>query len=471
MNAAKSQQQTPKLGPPPSGYEAPMKYAQLQEAIKNDPNDIVERFLSAMNIDVLIGDSGLGKTPLAVQLGLCIASGIPFLGMPVQRAAILYVDYENGRRPYERLLERLSLFLGMPGVPDTFRYMQGGSKAHVLYAIRQLHEEFPSLPIVVIFDTMRGFDAKLESKNENAADEITKLRASISKPLNVSFLLIHHIRKSSDDPSASTPLFSTDIMKWLERASGARAVINQSNFRIGFDQHNMGQAERVIKGHCKLIGPFGPILIARVYDDEGEAIGWKRLSGVALVSTVDGERDKFVSLPDEFTFKQVEAKAGNPKKAAAWLQAWQGFGVIRKEGKTKSKHAHYVKTPDGKTIPKAPIKTADQKFNEWLEKAPLNQDFEFMTIVAATGLSRDTVMNRVARAVKADLLRRVDNGQRLGAGSVYRRTIPPAVPEPVPDGASVVNAAGKSAENASVSVTNDEADIWGVSASSAQVVQ
>ena len=455
MTTANTQQQTPKLGPPPAAYEAPMKYAQLQEAIKNDPNDIVEKFLSAMNIDVLIGDSGLGKTPLAVQLGLCIASGTPFLGMPVQQAVILYVDYENGRRPYQRLLERLSHFLGLPSVPDTFRYMQGGSKTHVLYAIRQLHEEFPSLPIVVIFDTMRGFDAKLESKNENAADEITKLRASVSKPLNVSFLLIHHIRKSSDDPSTSTPLFNTDIMKWLERASGARAVINQSNFRIGFDQHNMGDAERVIKGHCKLIGPFGPILIARVYDDEGEAIGWKRLSGVALVSTLDGERDNFVSLPDEFTFKQVEVKAGNPKKAAAWLQAWQGFGVIKKEGKTKSKHAHYIKTPDGKTIPKAPIKTSDQKFNEWLEKAPLNQDFEFVKIVSATRLSRETVMNRLARAVEGGRLCRVDNGRQVGEGSVYRR-VPPAAPAPVPDGGNAVNA---------------EVEIWGVPAKSAQVVQ
>lgn len=337
---------TPKLGPPPSGYEAPMKYAQLDEAIKLDPDDIVAGFLSAKNIDALIGDSGLGKTPLGAQLGLSIASGKPFLGMPVQHAAVLYVDYENGRRPYKKLLERLVQFLGLADVPDTFRYMQGGAKNHVLYAIRQLREEYPALPIVVIFDTMRGFDSKMESKNEAASDEITNLRETLAKPLNVSFLLIHHIRKSSDDPNLSAPLFETDVMKWLERASGARALINQSNFRIGFDQHAVGEAERVIKGHCKLTGPFGPILIARAYDEDGEAIGWQRLSGVQLIPQDGGQRDAFLTLPDEFTFKQVEAKAGNPKKAAAWLQSWMGFGVIQKIGKTKSKHAHYVKTED-----------------------------------------------------------------------------------------------------------------------------
>ena len=141
-------------------------------------------------------------------------------------------------------------------------------------------------------------------------------------------------------------------MKWLERASGARALITQSNFRIGFDQHNAGEAERVIKGHCKLIGNFGPILIARVYDDDGEAIGWKKLSGVALIPSDDKQRESFVGLPDEFTFRQVEAKAGNPKKAAAWLQSWAGFGVIVKIGKTKSKHAHYVKNAETKAAQK-----------------------------------------------------------------------------------------------------------------------
>lgn len=140
-------------------------------------------------------------------------------------------------------------------------------------------------------------------------------------------------------------------MKWLERASGARALINQSNFRIGFDQHNVGEAERVIKGHCKLTGAFGPILIAREYDHEdGEAIGWKRLPGVQLIPQEGGQRDAFLALSDEFTFKQVEAKAGNPKKAAAWLQARAGFNVIVKIGKTKSKHAHYLKTADGKSV-------------------------------------------------------------------------------------------------------------------------
>ena len=343
-------QQTTKVERPPSGYEPPMKYAELTEVIKNEPDDIVEKFLSSKNIDAFIGDSGLGKTPLAAQLGLCIASGIPFLGMSLQKAAVLYIDYENGRRPYKNLLDRLARFLELPDVPDTFRYMQGGAKHHILYAIRQLRAEFPALPIVVIIDTMRGYDSKMESKNESASDEITNLREILAKPLNVSFLLIHHIRKSSDDPAFSAPLFDTDIMKWLERASGARALINQSNFRIGFDQHNVGEAERVIKGHCKLTGPFGPILIARAYDHEdGEAIGWRRLSGVQLISQADGQRDAFVTLPDEFTFTQVEAKAGNPKKANAWLQAWIGFGVIVKNGKTKSKHAHYVKTEDSKS--------------------------------------------------------------------------------------------------------------------------
>src|SRR5580700_4312491 len=55
---------------------------------------IVAGLIPKRAISFLIGDSGLGKSPLAYQLGLSVAAGIPFLaGMETQRGPVVYLDY------------------------------------------------------------------------------------------------------------------------------------------------------------------------------------------------------------------------------------------------------------------------------------------------------------------------------------------------------------------------------------------
>jgi hypothetical protein len=50
---------------------------ELARCCKEQPiNYLVEGLLPAEDVHVAVGDSGLGKTPWAYQLGLCVASGI-----------------------------------------------------------------------------------------------------------------------------------------------------------------------------------------------------------------------------------------------------------------------------------------------------------------------------------------------------------------------------------------------------------
>jgi hypothetical protein len=116
--------------------------------------------------------------------------------------------------------------------------------------------------------------------------------------------------------------------------------------RFGIDSHKVGDAELVVKGHYKLRGPFGPIQIARVYDDEGDPIGYRKLTGVGLLPSE--QRDVFAELPDEFKFSQaVKASSKGPKTVAEWLRGWQSAGVVKKFGEEKSKKARYVKAKPG----------------------------------------------------------------------------------------------------------------------------
>ena len=68
---------------------------------------LIEGILPAGGIGILAGDSGLGKTPLAYQMGICVAAGIPFLGHPTTQADVLIADHENGAAETEDLLKRI----------------------------------------------------------------------------------------------------------------------------------------------------------------------------------------------------------------------------------------------------------------------------------------------------------------------------------------------------------------------------
>src|SRR5258708_2734712 len=58
---------------------------------------VVAGFIPRRAVTVLIGDSGLGKSPFAYQLGLCVAAGIPlFPGMQTESGLVVMADFENG---------------------------------------------------------------------------------------------------------------------------------------------------------------------------------------------------------------------------------------------------------------------------------------------------------------------------------------------------------------------------------------
>src|ERR1017187_7625685 len=74
--------------------------------------EIIAGLIAKGTYNIAIGQSGIGKSPFFVMMALCVAFGIPFLGLPVQRGRVLFVDYENGDGLTE-MEDTLSEFLGI----------------------------------------------------------------------------------------------------------------------------------------------------------------------------------------------------------------------------------------------------------------------------------------------------------------------------------------------------------------------
>lgn len=94
------------------------------------------------------------KTWLAMHLGLCIASGLPFWGHPCQRRRVLYVNLELRPSTFERRLHSLSATLGLEGKADDFLHLPlRGALAGLLVheIVNRLLEVIKTQQIAVLF--------------------------------------------------------------------------------------------------------------------------------------------------------------------------------------------------------------------------------------------------------------------------------------------------------------------------------
>ena len=94
--------------------------------------------------------------------------------------------------------------------------------------------------------------------------------------------------------------------------------------------------------HYKLKGEFGRWFIARAYEEAGEAVGYRRLAGMDLLS--QEQRERFALLPLEFTFSEAERIYGKNggKPTSEWLRRCLAAGLLVKTGQGKT--TRYRKT-------------------------------------------------------------------------------------------------------------------------------
>lgn len=155
----------------------------------------VEGIIPANGVTILSGDSGVGKTWLAVDLGIAFALGLKWLGrFTTEPGPALLIDEESG---VELLAERL-------------RCLASGSFKQQIPLLTAVYER-------VALDTPEGKDrlkatirkhsaklvivdslVRVHSRDENSASEMKILMtafADIARKENCAFLITHHTRK------------------------------------------------------------------------------------------------------------------------------------------------------------------------------------------------------------------------------------------------------------------------------------
>jgi hypothetical protein len=263
--------------------------------------DLVAGYLPSVGYNIMIGESGLGKSPLLVQLGICVAMGLPFLRMPTTRAKVLMVDYENHTQ-LDGMISTICKFLGADRseLRKSLEVLDEGDAAHVIAQAK-----------------------------DYGAGQLNELKACK--------LVLHHPRKA--DRKAPPPALEADdtnLMMWLQEAAGARALINQASTRIAVD--GCRHADLLLRAHYKVKGEVPRVYVSRIVDEWGEPVGYAAAEGEQLLSLnqrswfrqVQGQTIPFANLQG-----LLRSTSGRP--VAQFVQDCQQAGIARVTGTAKSK--------------------------------------------------------------------------------------------------------------------------------------
>jgi hypothetical protein len=307
---------------------------ELEKICREQPMSyLVDTLLPADDVHVAVGDSGIGKTPWAYQLGICVAAGVPFCGYSVKQGPVLYFDYENERDQKLALGRALRNHLGLSGYPSNFHVLNDtddpvSARLRLELAIKQFQ------PALVIIDTLYSLDPSV-TKNEIMGSVLNRLRAMARKN-RCTILLLHHVRKeNSQRPTPSLP--ATNALTWLQEASGSRVLINLTHTRFALAEPSTSgrgnDAALIMKAHVKLRGQLGPFYLERMCDEEGEAAGYSVMTGVDLLGD-PGQQEAFKALPQTFRFKdavRIYGRTDNPTNE--FLGKCCALGLVEKTAK------------------------------------------------------------------------------------------------------------------------------------------
>jgi len=285
----------------------------------------VDRLIKEKSINLLVGNSNLGKTPLAVTLGVAVASGTPFLGLPTQLGRVLYADSEQDSGDFVRLLSQVSKQAGLPAPPPFFEvWSPNWDTANTASAGDALLQRIEKVePNLVIIDPLRTFFTEAEQKADAAAAAIAALRDR-AKRFSTAFIIIHHLRKMAADG----PRLATDPYGWIQNVAGSLAIVNGTDSRLGVEL--AAEDELTLGGFIRGRGTLSPLRLLREYDEDGSPLGYRRLVSLDLLS--EPHRAALAKLPDEFRFKDIHEALGKSggSASAGFVKTAMAAGLVQK---------------------------------------------------------------------------------------------------------------------------------------------
>ncbi|MFN9438261.1 MAG: AAA family ATPase [Brevundimonas sp.] len=219
------------------------------QALEVEPREpIIEPFMVTSSLSMLFAPRGVGKTFLALSLGISLSEGTNFLTYEVLKPwRTLYFD---GEMPLADLKARIAELAPSPPplfdlIPSETLFREGqpinlhreDDQARIFALLDQLKAENRN-PDVLIFDNLSSLSGGVNENDNSELDALLRFLMRL-RHLGYAVLLIHHAGKSGDQRGASRREDIMDTVLSLKKpdddeggpAEGAHAVLHFTKVR------------------------------------------------------------------------------------------------------------------------------------------------------------------------------------------------------------------------------------------------
>lgn len=187
-------------------------YSNLKDGLSIKPDYLIENLLEAGEQVLIYGQPKVGKTFLAIQLAVAVATGRPFLKWKVPAARkVLYLNFEMGHRVFAtRIARQLDPPSKTPPKEEDFERYESQLGGNLVYStsprsIDILHSSKllsdlinEHKPALVVFDTLSKTHGVDERANEKIGAVMTAIRNACTVDNSpIAHVIVHHARKSA----------------------------------------------------------------------------------------------------------------------------------------------------------------------------------------------------------------------------------------------------------------------------------
>ena len=162
------------------------------------PSWLVKGLIETDSFGCLYGDPAAGKSFISIELSSCVATGMPFYGLPVKKGPVIFLAGE-GQSGLARRFKAWNIARGfsLSGAPlyinrGPVSLIDDTSMVNVVHALERLILEIGRAPALVILDTWSRVLGGDDSSPADAAAGVAALDALRSRFGNFAALVVHH---------------------------------------------------------------------------------------------------------------------------------------------------------------------------------------------------------------------------------------------------------------------------------------
>lgn len=188
-------------------------------------------------VTLVHGATNVGKTYLATQLAVCIASGQPWLGHPCSQSKVLMLQGELPPGLYAKsrlrplvdrvgILDNISFFNWSFNLAESSKYREafGGDAWTGFQEFEAMLEEHT--PGVVCIDPLQSYHNLVETSNDQLRELLKRLKR-VAMARNLGIIIVDHDRKAGGDGAISV------------RGASAKTDLADSVIGIQRDEHKV----------------------------------------------------------------------------------------------------------------------------------------------------------------------------------------------------------------------------------------